>query len=114
MRLFLSILFIKGPQEFVPYNTDTPEGYALCDLDNFSDDMVVSTALRAIQESDVIHLRVRAKHGAKLGGILKIFNALVKFKGDLKVSFEGSNERIESMLKRLPHHERISNSSLSK
>ncbi|MEM7108633.1 MAG: hypothetical protein AAF519_10445 [Bacteroidota bacterium] len=102
INLYLIVNLIEDPIGFTVHSPNKPDGFTLYDLDNYSDGLVISTALRAISESQSIKLEIRAVDGVKLGAVLKIFNALIKYKGDLQVSFTGNHSQVEKMLRRLP------------
>ncbi|MEM6522695.1 MAG: hypothetical protein AAGF85_12760 [Bacteroidota bacterium] len=102
MDLILVITLIEDHLSLKPETHTVPHGATFFDIDNFSDDLVISTAIRAISESNSIRLEVRAMEGAKLGGVLKVINTLVKYSGDLKMSFSGSHLQLQKMLSRLP------------
>ena len=65
--------------------------------------MLDSKFMKSFQ-SDSIRLQIKAVEGVKLGGVLKVFNTLVKYKGKLAVKFEGSHKQLEKMLLRLKLH----------
>lgn len=102
MHLFLLVKLVENSLDLVPEKHEVPEGYTLFDLDNFSEDVVIATAIRAIAESKIIHLEIHAIEGAKLGAVLKIMNKLIKFEGQFTLGFKGHHTQIEKMLKRLP------------
>ncbi|MGD1958440.1 MAG: hypothetical protein ACFB2Y_06270 [Fulvivirga sp.] len=102
MKLFLTLTLVENNLDIKPKAGGAPDSYVPFDLDNFSDSLVVATALKAIEQSDVVHVQIEAKEGVKLGGVLKVFNLLLKFKGDVSVHFNGSHRQIENMTKRFP------------
>lgn len=104
MNLLLGIKLVNDILRLTPESRNVPDGYTLFDLDNFSDGLVVSTALKAIEQSDEIHFEVSAEPESKLGPTLKVINALLKFKGPLKIVFKGEHQQLEKMLKQLNRH----------
>ncbi|MEM1405190.1 MAG: hypothetical protein AAGG59_00335 [Bacteroidota bacterium] len=103
MKLFLTLTFVENNLDIRPKAGDAPDGYIPFDLDNFSDSLVVATAIKAIEQSDIVHVQIEAKEGAKLGGVLKVFNLLLKSRRDVRIHFNGSHRQIENMIKRFPN-----------
>lgn len=104
MYLLLVIKLVKDALELTPELWKVPEGYTLFDIDNFSDSLVVSTALRAIQESEQVRVKIYAEEDAQLGATLKILTALLRYKGKLEVIVTGKHEQLERMVKKFNQH----------
>ncbi len=101
MNFFLTLHLVKDKYQLIPHNVDFPEGYAHFDLDNFSDDLVVATAIKAVQCARTIVVLIQARSEAPLGIVIKLLNALVKSPVELTVIFNGDHSQLEKMLPRL-------------
>ncbi|MEM9856498.1 MAG: hypothetical protein AAF843_04055 [Bacteroidota bacterium] len=102
MKLCLYVTLAKSYLDVLPHQESISHDITYFDLDNFSDDLVISTVIKALSKFDSIHLVIKAVEGVKLGGVLKMFNALISYDGALSVSVEGKHKVIENMIKRLP------------
>ncbi len=61
MNLFLTLYLIQDKHQFIPGVIQSPVGYTAFNLDNFSEDLVVNTAVKAVELADKIVLFIEAE-----------------------------------------------------
>ena len=104
MNLFLTLHLQEDPLAFVPSSWDS-EGVSSFDIDNFSDDLVVGTAIKALQQAEKIVVLVEARDHGALGAVLKVFNALTRIEVPILFIHNGGHPVLQNMLNRFDTHE---------
>ena len=99
MNLFLTLHLQQDPLAFAPYSWEI-EGVSSFDIDNFSDDLVVGTAIKALQQAGKIVVLIEARDHGSLGAVLKVFNALVRIEVPVLFIHNGSHPVLQNMLNR--------------
>ena len=99
MNLLLTLHLLEDRLAF-PQGSFSSEGVPSFDIDNFSDDLTVGTAIKAIQQSGKVAVLINADFHGSLGAILKVLNTLARVKNPVLLIHNGGHPIIQNMLKR--------------
>lgn len=102
MQLYLHIDISKKPKIFsadkIPPVKEWVPQAMIFDLDNHSDSLTISTAVRAMHAADKIFLYIEAEPDAQAGSILKIMSQIMKISSPIGIYYTGEHNVLSKIL----------------
>ncbi|ELR72182.1 hypothetical protein C900_01736 [Fulvivirga imtechensis AK7] len=102
MRLFLYIHITK---EKFHFSSDLPvlirslaPDVTFFDVDNYSDNVTVDTALKAIRESTKTFIFIEAEPGPEPGKLLHLISKITKLKCPVVIFYQGAHEMLDKLM----------------
>ena len=103
MHLFLSLHIVEDPLTLT-YNPPLEGPIHSFDLDNYSDDLVTGTAVKAIEQAERIAILITTHSDiSKLGNMLKLLNKLSRIKKPKLFIHNGTHPVVNKMLAAFRH-----------
>ncbi|UII33535.1 hypothetical protein LVD17_06825 [Fulvivirga ulvae] len=101
MHLYLHIRIIKDQFNFKNDTIDKVRSWlphvSLFDVDNYSDNTTIQTAIRAMEMADKIFIQIEAEQGPEPGGVLKILNTAMR-KSSAVIDYRGSHAVMDKIM----------------